>query len=383
MQSRRRCSPPAPEVTAVLAEVANERIGARLRAAPAASLHSDEFWRTDGNSPVLAERGGVTVFFSDYVPRGRTFRRRSDRARTVDGTSVPVRLIDDPDPEVGKWIEAVWRDPAGALRGWYHAEELAPCPARLFVPHIGEVLSQDDGVSWRCCGEILRAPSAEIDCSWHNGFFAGGYGDLSVVPDRRGGFLYLAFSSYRLDEAAQGVVMARLPAKRPSKPSDGLEVWGTDGWRAAAENRVAKPLWPQVRGWRHADPTGFWGPAVHYNRTLDAYVMLLNRTANGAANLVQEGIYISVNPSIEDPGGWSEPLKLVQGGAWYPQVIGLDEGQGDAIADSVARFFMGGFSAWEIELFAPGRTKRPADRPLVPTREQFATTFGADKRSPW
>ncbi len=110
--------------------------------------------------------------------------------------------------------------------------------------------------------------------------------------------------------------------------------------------------------------------------------MLLNRTANGAANLVQEGIYISVNQAIEDPEGWSEPLLLVQGGAWYPQVVGLEDGQGDAFAGSVARFFMGGFSAWEIELFAPGRTKLP-NRPLVPTREQFAATFGADKRSPW
>ena len=370
-------------MTAALAEVSNDRIGARLHAAPAVSLHTDEFWRTDGNSPVLAEQGGVTVFFSDYVPRGRTFRRRSERARTVDGTSVPVQLIDDPDPEVGKWIEAVWRDPGGVLRGWYHAEELAPCTARLFVPHIGEVVSHDDGSSWRCRGEILRAPSAEIDCSWRNGFFAGGYGDLSVVPDRHGDFLYLAFSSYRQDEAAQGVVMARLPAKRPAKPSHGLELWCSDGWRAAAEDRVAKPLWPQVRGWRHADPTGFWGPAVHYNQALGAYVMLLNRTANGAANLVQEGIYLSISDAIEDPHGWSEPLQLVRGGAWYPQVVGLDDGQGDAVAGSSARFFMGGFSAWEIELFTPGRASPLLDRPLVPTAAQFAATFGADKRSPW
>jgi hypothetical protein len=369
-------------VTFALAEVANDRIGVRLRAAPALSLHGSEFWRADGNSPVRAERGGVTVFFSDYQPRGHTFRRRSDHARTVEGGSVPVWLIDDPDPQVGKWIEAVWRDPAGALRGWYHAEELAPCVARLFVPHIGELVSHDDGASWRCCGEVLRTPAAEIDCSWRNGFFAGGCGDLSVVPDRDGTFLYLAFSSYLRDEAAQGVVMARLPASRPADPSNDLELWCADGWRPAADGAVARPLWPQTRGWRHADPDGFWGPALHYNQALDAHVMLLNRTANGASDLLQEGIYCSVNVALENPDGWSEPLQLVQGGGWYPQVVGLDDGQGDTIAGASARFFMSGFSAWEIELFDPVGATFP-NRPLVPTPAAFAETFGAGKRCPW
>ncbi len=365
-----------------LAEVANERIGARLLAASPLSLHTDEFWRTDGNSPVRSDRDGVTVFFSDYVPLGHTLRRRSHQTRGIAGKSIPVKLIDDPDPAVGKWIEALWQAPTGSLYGWYHAEEIAPCPGRLFLPHIGEVVSRDDGQSWQCRGELLRAPLAEMDCTWRNGFFAGGYGDLSVVPDRAAKFLYLAFSSYRRDEAAQGVVMARLPAKRPATPSDGLELWCGDGWRAAETGGAARPLWPQTRGWRHADPAGFWGPAIHYNRSLDAFVLLLNRTANGSGNFVQEGIYLSINETIDDPEGWSPPLQLVKGGAWYPQAVGLGEGQGDAVADSTARFFMGGFSAWNIEFFRPAGTAG-ANRPLVPTAVDFASAFGADKRSPW
>ena len=122
---RRRCSLSTANVSSPVAEVANDRIGVRLRAAPALSLHSAEFWRTDGNSPVRAEGGGVTVFFSDYQPRGHSLRLRSDRARTIAGKSLLVRLIDDPDPGVGKWIEAVWRDPAGKLRGLsrYHGSK--------------------------------------------------------------------------------------------------------------------------------------------------------------------------------------------------------------------------------------------------------------------
>ena len=176
--------------------------------------------------------------------------------------------------------------------------------------------------------------------------------------------------------------MARLPARRSSKPSDGLELWCADGWQSAAKGPVARPLWPQQRGWRHADPTGFWGPAVHYNQALDAYVMLLNRTANGAGNLVQEGIYLCVNAAIDNPDGWSAPLQLVRGGAWYPQIVGLKDGQGDTIAGSPARFFMSGFSAWEIELFDPIGPRSP-DRPLVTTPAAFAETFGAGKRCPW
>jgi hypothetical protein len=366
----------------LMAEVANDRIGVVLRPASPVTLHSGEVWRTDGNSPVLAERGGVTVYFSDYQPRGHTLRRRSERAHTVEGRSIPIRLIDDPDPQVGKWIEAVWRDPFGALRGWYHAEEPAPSAKCLFVPHIGEVVSHDDGLSWQCRGELLRVPVEQIDCSWRNGFFAGGYGDFCVVPDRSCDHLYLLFTSYLADEKFQGIVMARLPAKRPPAAALGLELWCADGWRPAADGRFAKPLWRPARGWRHADPDGFWGPAVHYNQGLDAYVMLLNRTAGGAGDLVQEGIYVCVNTSLADPDGWSEPLQLVQGGAWYPQAVGLEQGQGDAVAGSVARFFMGGFSAWEIEFSRPGRTNTPGLR-LHPTKADFARLFGPDKRCPW
>jgi hypothetical protein len=367
----------------ILAAVANERVAVLLRAASPVTLHSEEFWRADGNSPVVAKRDGVDVFFSDYQPSGRTFRRHSDRPRIVEGKSDLVRLIDDPDPRVGKWIEAVWRDPAGGMRGWYHAEEVAPCPAkRLFVPHIGEMISHDEGSSWQCRGEVLRVSPAEIDCSWRNGFFAGGYGDLSVVPDGANDYLYLAFTSYRLDETKQGVVIGRMPAKRPPSAALGLQLWSDDGWQNAAAGCSAKPLWRARRGWRHPDPDNFWGPALHYNQNLDCHVMLLNRTAGGAGDLVQEGIYISMNEALDDPEGWSEPQQLVRGGAWYPQIVGFEPGQGDSKAGSVARFFMGGFSAWEIEFLTPSPTRTVA-RPLRPTRADFTGFFGPHRRCPW
>jgi hypothetical protein len=374
---------PGCDREAALAEVANDSVAIALRAAPPVTLHTGRFWRADGNSPVLSERDGVIVFFSDYQPRGRTFRRRGQHAGILEGEPHPIRLIDDPDPRVGKWIEAVWRDSGGALRGWYHAEEPAPCPTEgLFLPHIGEAISQDEGSSWRCRGELLRVPADQVDCSWHNGFFVGGYGDLSVIPDRGNTHLYLALTSYLRDESNQGVVMARLPADRTSAPVTKLELWCDDGWRNAADGNFPKPLWPTTRGWRHVDPDGFWGPAVHFNEGLDAYVMLLNRTAGGHGDFVQEGIYASINQALDNPGGWSTPLQFVRGGAWYPQVVGLGEGQGDTKAGPGGRFFMGGFSAWDIDFSVP-TPRGVLQRPLSPTAADFARLFGAGRRCPW
>lgn len=370
-----------PDLRVPAAEAANDHLHVSFHAAPPLTLQDDRHWRTDGNSPVQVERGGATVFFSDYTPLGHSYRRHGSHDLRFESAPIPVRLLSDPDLQTGKWIEGVWSDPAaGVLRGWYHAEEPAPGNPRLVVPHIGELASDDGGVSWHCRGEVLRSPLGQIDCSWQNGFFAGGYGDLCVVPDRLGHNLYLFFTSYLREESAQGIGLARMPLPRPACPTDGLELWSGDAWRPAP-SRLPAPLWPIKRGWRYADPDGFWGPAVHYNWALDAYVMLLNRTAGGCADFVQEGIYASVNSSLADPTGWSPPLRIARGGAWYPQIVGLEPGCGDAKAGAVARFFMAGFSGWTIE-FSGGRA-RAIERPLCLTQQDFAALFGSDKRCPW
>ncbi|MFO1162799.1 MAG: hypothetical protein U1E60_28460 [Reyranellaceae bacterium] len=362
----------------VLAEAGDANLHVALRAASPITLHDSACWRTDGNSPVRLMRDGATAYYSSYTPIGHTLRRRGRRDLHFEEPAVAVTLLDDPDPRVGKWIEAIWQEPGAELHGWYHGEELVHGSTKLFVPHIGRLLSRDDGLSWRCCGEVLRLPAALADASWRNGFFAGGYGDLCVVPDRAGTTLYLFFTSYHPDERVQGVAVLRLSATDPSAKT---ELWGRDGW-SASDGTVPRPLWPVARGWRYADPDSFWGPAVHYNRALEGYVMLLNRTARGEGDLVQEGIYASLNRDLGDPRGWSQPFQVVRGGAWYPQVIGLEEGCGDTECGAVGRFFMAGFSAWEIEFSGPAADPATA-RLLAPTRQEFARLFGSDRRCPW
>jgi hypothetical protein len=360
---------PGPAV----AKIADDHLCVILRAAAPLTLQGDHCWRTDGNSPVLCSDSEVILFFSHYEPRGHTLRRSGRHFGDFTEVTAAVELLDDPDPTVGKWIEAVWQDPDGSMRGWYHAEEPVLCPQKLFAPHIGELVSEDGGRRWRCVGEVLRLPS--FDCSWQNGFIVGGYGDLCLVPDCTGERLYLFFTSYHMDERAQGVAVARLSTNR-TRP---LEMWCDSGWQSRVD-LPPKPLWPVRLGWRHAGPDSFWGPAVHYNRALKRYVMLLNRTAGGAGDLRQEGIYVSTSATLEEPTEWTRPLKLVSGGAWYPQVIGVAPGDGDSRAGATARFFMAGFSAWQIDFTAPAETS--ISRPLTPTRQDFVTAFG-DRRCPW
>lgn len=87
---------------------------------------------------------------------------------------------------------------------------------------------------------------------------------------------------------------------------------------------------------------------MHWNDYLHQYVMLLNRTANESFG--QEGIYVSFATSLDDPSLWSAPQRILAGGLWYPQVVGLRLGEGtDKLAGQYARFFMGGNSNFVIE----------------------------------
>ena len=107
-------------------------------------------------------------------------------------------------------------------------------------------------------------------------------------------------------------------------------------WRSPA----AVPILPPAAPWHDPDPAAdaFWGPSVHWNTYLRQYVMLLNRTRD--SRFTEEGIYISYAPSLDDPRRWSAPVKIMNGGRWYPQVIGSEVGTGtDRTAGQWARFF--------------------------------------------
>lgn len=336
---------------------------AEIRAAPRRMLHDGSFQRADCNSPIHMHQGRLFAFVSHYLPIGHSYRRIGERGFHFPSPLEPVRIVNDPNPTVGKWIESTWRDPMGRLYGWYHAEDLAPCARRLFIPHIGALHSDDDGATWRLGGVLLHSPADMFDCSYQNGFLAGGYGDFSVIADRTQAYFYLHFSSYLPDESAQGIAVARYPVASRGNPAADLEIWRDGDWQKGAWH-LPTPIFPSLRGWQHRDPDSFWGPALHYNRDLGVFVMLLNHTQYGAGDIRQEGIYCSFNKALNDPDGWSAPICIVKGGGWYPQIVGHGPEDGDTSAGATARFFMTGFSAWEIQ-FSPASRKAPPVPPEI------------------
>lgn len=248
----------------------------------------------------------------------------------------------------GRWMEATWRATNGTLYGWYHLEPGGLCPVTgLTAPKIGAVRSTDNGANWRDLGVVLQARTNTLKCDAQNGYFAGGNGDFCVMLDDAQQYLYLFISTYAGDVSEQGVAVARMAWSDRDAPAGKVWKWHNGDWLEPGLGGYVTPIFPATVAWERPDCEAFWGPSVHWNTYLQQYVMLLNR-AQGAG-WVQEGIYISYSTNLADPLNWSVPEKILNGGAWYPQVIGLEPGQGtDKWAGALARFFMSGVSDFEI-----------------------------------
>jgi hypothetical protein len=209
-------------------------------------------------------------------------------------------------------------------------------------------------------GIILEAPRNSYDCATNNRYFVGGVGDLSVQLDPESRDLYIFYSEYLRGQQQQGVGVARLAWADRDDPVGKLMVWRTRTWIPASRAMLSEtgmtlwylsafPIFPTSEPFHddNAVVDAFWGPSVHWNTYLEQYVMLLNRAQD--ENFRQGGIYVSFAPRLDDPRLWSPPQKILNGGKWYPQVIGLEGGVGtDKVAGEVARFFMAGGSDYLI-----------------------------------
>ena len=250
------------------------------------------------------------------------------------------------------WMEAVWKDADGVVFGWYHQEHEYVCgEQRPTMPQIGAALSFDGGRSFRDLGVIL-ASSAPIDCSSKNGYFAGGHGDFSVVPDRDGKFLYFLFSNYGGPVETQGVAIARMAVEDRFAPSGKVWKYFNNGWTEPGLGGQLSPIFPVVKSWQDADSDAFWGPSVHWNLFLQTYVILLNH-ACCEPGWPQEGVYVTFNADLDKPYAWTTPKKILDGVSWYPQVLGLGPGETDSIAGEKARLYVYGESFWEITFGKP------------------------------
>jgi len=268
-------------------------------------------------------------------------------------------------PGNGVWMESIVTDDVGTWYGYYHHERPADDCGRhdRYLLRIGAARSRDQGRTWDDLGIVLDAPTDSARCQSTNRFVLGGVGDVSAMLDADGENLYLFFSQYFGGTESQGVAVARMPWADRDEPTGKAAIFNDGAWLPISPvlsdedgavvgysypagsplQRATKPFHDGV-----ATADVFWGAAVHWNTYLERYVMLLNRAKD--ENFGTEGIYISYAPTLADPGAWSAPARLLSGGEWYPQVVGLEPGSGtDKQAGQRARFFLTGKSDRMIE----------------------------------
>ncbi len=322
----------------------------------------------DSNSPAVWElvNGRPTLFVLTSINGHPSLSRGPHVLFLTDAG--PVAFVDAAPPG-GTWMEAVVRADDGVWYGYYHNEvEDMVCPGSgKVIPRIGGARSTDFGRTWEDLGIVLEAPPDTERCDTSNKYFVGGVGDFSAQLDHDQQYLYFFFTQYPDLRRTQGVAVARMVWADRDAPEGAVSVWKQGSWlpptreplidadsgEVAAERWVheaATPIYRTYGSWHDEEGrvSALWGPSVHWNRALEQYVMLLNRARD--VEWTQEGIYVSFAPRLDDPRAWSPPERLLEGGGWYPQVIGLRPGEGtDKLADAVARFYMSGRSDYLIE----------------------------------
>jgi hypothetical protein len=264
-----------------------------------------------------------------------------------------------------RWIEATYKAEPGKLYGWYHNEPHFICSANkdLTAPRIGAVVSTDNGTHWKDLGFILEAPPDSLVCGTQNHYFAGGNGDFSVILDNKKDYFYFFISTYNKQVSEQGMSVARMRYTDRDAPVNKTWKWHKGSWNEPGIEGHVTPLFPVAIDWNRRDADAFWGPSIHWNTYMNQYVILLNRAID--KDWKQEGVYITFNPDVSNPAGWTMPKKILgrteiigvlgMESGWYPQVIGLDAGkrETDKLAGRTARLFVHGKSIWEIVFLRP------------------------------
>ena len=159
---------------------------------------------------------------------------------------------------------------------------------------------------------------------------------------------YFFFGSYGGATGEQGVAVARMAYEDREQPGAAVWKYFNGGWGEPGRGGRMTPVFPARVGWPQPATDSFWGPSLHWNTYLESWVLLMNRSCCRPM-WPQEGVYISFNPDLSDPLGWTSPERiLAQPPAYYPQVLGTGRGETDSVAGETARLYLQGVSHWEI-----------------------------------
>ncbi len=320
---------------------------------------------TDSNSPAVWEilDGTWTLSLFNSVAGWAAVSRGTSLKKLADQGAI---RFEGAAPLGGMWFESMVRD-ADAWYGFYHNErEHIVCEGSGKVwPRIGLARSEDRGATWQDLGPVIETPAWSVTCDTSNHYFVGGVGDFSVALDADRNYAYLYYTQYVEAADAVGVSVARLAWADRDQPAGRADIWSDGVWLPPAASAdpgeeaneqvidpaaspwdfpLATPFLRAVNRWddERAGVDVFWGPSIHWNASLETYVMLLNQATSNTWE--QGGVYVSFNDRLDAPTEWSAPALVTRGGSWYPQVIGLDPAGTDAYSGAVARFFMAGKS---------------------------------------
>ena len=192
-------------------------------------------------------------------------------------------------------------------------------------------------------------------------YFVGGVGDFSVQLDAESRDLYIFFSQYSADDRRASASRGwRGPIV--TAPSGKAMVFASGVWLPARAFMFpngmmrwnypsAVPIFPAERALERRRHRGRC--VLGAGRALEH----LPRTVRDAAQSrqgheLETGRHLrllrTAASTIHRPG--RTPLKILSGGRWYPQVMGIEAGAGtDKVAGRWARFFMAGTSEHLIQ----------------------------------
>jgi hypothetical protein len=293
---------------------------------------------SDSNSPMhWNAQGQLVIFQSDGMPI-----RSQGESLTKQGVVRAVRFYSYEHAPL--WLEATWRASNGDLYAWYHHEQWLNCDVLpLSQPVIGALKSTDDGLTFHDLGLVLT-PAEEPDCNASNGYFGGGHGDFSVIADPSGDYLYFLFSNYSGPRSAQGVALARMAISDLDNPQGAVFKYDAGAFESPGLGGPVTPIFSASVSWQEEDTDSLWGPSIHYNNHLKRYVVVMNH-ACCSPGWPQAGLYISFATNLAQPETFTPPQKLLDGGGWYPMIVG----QTDKQSNRTARLFLGSHSDHEIE----------------------------------
>jgi hypothetical protein len=245
----------------------------------------------DGNTAAVWADGELHIFHSTGVPT-----RSHGPDQFTLGNTQPVEF--DSEEHKPVWFEAVWRDSDGTLFLWYHNEPGGVCPgSNLTLPRIGAAVSYDNGRTVQDLGIVLESGDPP-NCDARNGFFAGGHGDFSVIPDREHNYFYFFFTNYAGDPAEQGVATARMAFADRFQPASAVKKFYRGAWEEPGRGGHMSPIFPASSPWGESNTDSHWGPSVHYNTFLEKYVILMNH-ACCSPGWPQVGIYTSTSVRLK------------------------------------------------------------------------------------